>query len=66
MIADEQRIFHGTGGNFKRLQDEGNDEESGDKHARQRSEKLDRRFGWLLVFYRFFRVFFRHCVLQSF
>jgi len=44
MVADEQRVFHGTGGDFKILQNKSHGKEQDDEQLRQRGEKIHRRF----------------------
>jgi len=61
MVADQQCVLHGTGGDFKGLQDEGDDEQSGHQHRGQRGQELHgslARLFFRLVF--FFRYLLRH------
>src|ERR1019366_416946 len=60
VVADEQRVLHGTGGNLKRLEHERDDEQSGDQHSRQGSQKFHRRFARFFFHCHFFFFFFRH------
>ncbi len=57
VVADEQRVLHGTGGNFECLQDKCNDEQARDQHASERGQKFDRRFARLFVHRLFVNVF---------
>src|SRR5271157_4399738 len=59
VVADEQRILHRTGGNFKRLQNKRDDEQAGDQHSRQRSQEFHRRLTRFFVHNLFF-FFFWH------
>ena len=50
VVPDQQRVLHRTGRNLERLHDEGDDEQAGHQHGRQRRKKLDCGFA------RFFRL----------
>jgi hypothetical protein len=54
VIANQQRVFHRTGGNLKGLQDERDDKKAGDQDSCQRREKLHGSFALLL----YGRIFF--------
>ena len=47
MIADEQRLLHGGGGNLEVLEDEGHDKEADGEHGADGGERLE---GGLVVF----------------
>ena len=49
VVADEQGVFHGAGGNFKRLQNKCDDEQAGDQHSGQRGQEFHRRLARLFV-----------------
>ena len=50
MVADEQRVFHGTGGDLKGLHQERDDEQSSNQDRCQRGEKFDSRFALFFFF----------------
>src|SRR5271170_417154 len=64
MVADEQRVFHGTGGNLERLQNKRDDEQAGDQHSGQGCQELHGRLARLLV-HRHFVVGFADYVINS-
>ena len=41
VVADEQRLLHGRGGNLEVLEDEGHDEEADGEHGADGGERLD-------------------------
>ena len=53
VVADQQRVLHRTGGDFKSLQDKSDDKQTRYQYGRQRRQKLDRGLARL-----FFRLFF--------
>ena len=54
MVADQQRVFHRTGGNLESLQDERNDEQPGHQNRRQRGQKFDCSLARLFFLFLFF------------
>ena len=58
VVANQERVLHGTGGDFEGLENKRNDEQAGDQHSRDGGEEFDGRFLRLLVLLDFFLFFF--------
>jgi hypothetical protein len=53
VVADEQRILHGTGGDLESLHDKRNNEKTSHQDGGERSKKFHRCLTRLLVFFVF-------------